>query len=137
MRTLNQILLVEDDLDIATLVKLSLEEFGGLSVTHFTSGRAALDAVTAIAPDLVILDYRMPEMDGGEVIAQLRGNERTRAIPVIFMTASVMPEHVARLRDMGAAAVIPKPFDPLMLPDQIGDIWAQLEHETSAANEAG
>lgn len=127
MRTLRQVMLVEDDYDIASLVKLSLEEFGGLSVTHFASGRAALDAIGGILPDLVILDYRMPEMNGGEVIAELRGNECTRTIPVIFMTASVMPAHVEMLRELGAAAVIAKPFDPLTLPDQIADIWCELE----------
>ncbi|TCJ39588.1 response regulator [Parafrankia sp. BMG5.11] len=124
---LRQVMLVEDDPDIASLIKLSLEEFGGLSVAHFASGRAALNAIGEISPNLVILDYRMPEMDGGEVIAELRGNESTQTIPVIFMTASVMPEHVERLRKMGAAAVIAKPFDPLTLPDQIAEIWSKLK----------
>jgi CheY-like chemotaxis protein len=119
-------MLVEDDPDIAVLAEIALREIGGLEFTHFSSGVDALARVGEIDPDLIILDYRMPEMNGAEVLAGLRANQQTRDKPVLFMTASLMPKHIARLRDLGAAAVLPKPFDPLTLADRVEEVWAKI-----------
>jgi CheY-like chemotaxis protein len=124
-------MLVEDDPDIALLAQIALEEFGNLVFVHFFSGREALKAVEAGPPDMVILDYRMPEMNGEEVLRALRQTNTGRDLPVIFMTASLMPKHVGRLRELGALDVIGKPFDPLTLADQVKEIWAK-HHRSSA-----
>ncbi len=122
-RPLKSVLLVEDDLDIAMLARIALEEFGGLDFAHFATGAEALEAVDGLQPDLIILDYRMPGMNGAEVLQGLKDRPASRHIPVIFMTASLMPKHVARLREMGALDVLAKPFDPLSLADRIKRIW--------------
>lgn len=116
-------MLVEDDPDIAVLAQIALEEFGGLRFVHYAAGAEALEAVDDYQPDLVILDYRMPGMNGGEVLQALRERSASRHIPVIFMTASLMPKHVSRLRELGALDVLAKPFDPLTLADQVKAIW--------------
>jgi CheY-like chemotaxis protein len=120
---LQTILLVEDDPDITLLATIALEEVGGYQVQAFGSGADALARIAEIAPDCVILDYRLPGMTGAEVLEALRQVPATKSIPIVFMTASVMPEQVTKLLALGASAVIPKPFDPLDLPARIQAIW--------------
>lgn len=134
---LEKVMLVEDDLDIALLAQIALEEFGGLQFVHHATGAAALEAVNGYAPDLIMLDYRMPGMNGAEVLQALRERPATRDIPVIFMTASLMPKHVARLRDLGALEVLAKPFDPLTLADQIKRIWKMRGQTSPSPHQAG
>lgn len=122
-KELRRVMLVEDDLDIALLAQISLEEFGGLQFAHYINGAEALEAVDSYQPDLIILDYRMPGMNGAEVLQSLKERAVSCHIPVIFMTASLMPKHVARLRAMGALDVLSKPFDPLNLANQVKKIW--------------
>lgn len=124
MSELRKVMLVEDDPDIAVLAEIALKDIGGLEFVHFGSGEAALSGVFDADPDLIILDYRMPGMNGAEVLAELKADERTRDRPVLFMTASLMPKHIARLLGLGAVAVLPKPFDPLTLADRIQEIWS-------------
>jgi two-component system, OmpR family, response regulator len=63
-------------------------------------------------------------MNGAEVLAALRADERHSHRPVLFMTASLMPQHTASLIAAGALAVLPKPFDPLTLADSVREHWA-------------
>jgi CheY-like chemotaxis protein len=123
---LKRIALVEDDPDIAVLAAMTLEDFGGFAVVHFSSGEAALEGLAAAAPDLAILDYSMPGMNGDTLLSAMRASKHLAAIPVVFMTASVMPAHVTRLKALGAIEVIKKPFDPLRLSEQIREIWGRL-----------
>lgn len=124
-KTLQRILLVEDDQDIATLATMALSELGGFEVIHYFSGADALAAIESDAPDLVLLDFSMPGMKGDEIIERLKADDRTRHLPVLFMTASVMPSHVARLMELGAIDVLKKPFDPLTLSDKIREAWTK------------
>lgn len=126
-RPLRSILLAEDDPDIRAIATLSLEALGGFGVTSAASGPEALAVVSALAPDLILLDYMMPGMDGGEVLATLRADPRLRDIPVAFMTAKVRPEDVIRLKSLGAVAVIAKPFDPGELSNELRRVWAALD----------
>jgi two-component system, OmpR family, response regulator len=125
-RPLRSIILIEDDPDIQEVAKMSLEEVGGFDVIACGSGREALDTVPRVKPDLLIIDFMMPGMDGGETLAALRAQPDIATIPAIFMTAKVRPEEVGRMRAMGAADVIPKPFDPIALPDQVNAIWTRI-----------
>ena len=124
-KVLRRIMLVEDDLDIATVAQMALEEIGGFEVVHRASGAAALACVENIQPDLIILDFSMPDLNGGEVLQMLRANPKTARIPAIFMTASAMPAHVAKLKALGALNIFRKPFDPLTLSDEVLKTWAQ------------
>jgi CheY-like chemotaxis protein len=120
---LRNILHVDDEPDIREVVQLSLGLMDGWNVHSVASGREAFAVLRDVAPDLVLLDYMMPEMDGTAILAALRADPATRHIPVVFMTARSMPAEVARLVAAGAAAVIAKPFDPLALCTQLLDIW--------------
>ncbi len=82
---MSKILLVDDDADMLAMVERWLVK-GGYEVTKVTSGQAALDAMTAAKPDLVLLDYAMPEMDGPAVLKEIRGREDLSGVPVLYRT---------------------------------------------------
>ena len=120
---LRRIMLVEDDPDIAILATMALEDLGGFELVHCASGPEALDRVDDIAPDLAILDFSLPGMNGDVLFAELQARPATAQLPVIFMTASVMPAHVAKLKAMGALQVFAKPFDPVTLSERVRAVW--------------
>jgi len=123
---LQTVLLVEDEPDIRTIVKAALEMVGGLKVRACESGAEALAAVAESRPQLVLLDVMMPDMDGPGVLSRLRGNPDTAAIPVVFLTAKATPSEIQRLRALGAADVLTKPFDPMTLHEKVKAVWATL-----------
>lgn len=125
--------MVEDDLDIQIVARLSLEAVGGFEVEICSGGHEALQKIGDFDPDLVLLDVMMPDMDGPAVFQHLRENQATRELPVIFMTAKAQAEEVDGYLKMGALGVIPKPFDPMTLPATICEIW---EHQPSVLNAA-
>ncbi|MDA0172225.1 response regulator [Solirubrobacter taibaiensis] len=116
-----RLLLVDDEPDIRAIAKMSLERVGGWEVTAAGSAAEALVAVQSAAPDVVLLDVMMPDVDGPEVYAQLRPL-LGEAVPIIFLTAK--DEH-ERLLALGAAGVIAKPFDPISLPREVAAITAR------------
>lgn len=122
-KTLQKILHVEDEPDIRAIAKMSLEKIGQIEVESCESGKDALDRVADFAPDLVLLDAMMPEMDGPEVLRQLRGRDDTKHIPIVFMTANVQAAEIEEYKELGALEVISKPFDPMTLHQQLKDIW--------------
>jgi len=123
-KPLERVLLVEDEPDIQAVARLALEAVGGLQVEVCGSGEAALSAAPAFEPELVLLDVMMPGMDGPATLRALRSLPETARTPVVFMTAKVQPQEVAAFLALGAADVIPKPFDPMTLADTVRKIWA-------------
>lgn len=112
------VLLVEDDPDIQLITRLALRKSGfNVSVVH--NGRQALDAVRAALPDVVLLDWMMPELDGLETCRLLKADPTTAGIPVIFLTAKSQEQEIARGLALGATGYITKPFDALSLGAQI------------------
>jgi CheY-like chemotaxis protein len=124
-RSLHKILYVEDEPDIQEVACLSLGLADDLVVEACSSGQEALDKVNAFGPDLILLDVMMPDMDGPTTLGKLREIPAAETVPVVFMTAKVQRDEVERFLALGAAGIIPKPFDPLTLADQVKDIWRQ------------
>lgn len=124
MADLNRILMVDDEPDIRIVAHLSLTAVGGFSVELCSSGQEAIQKAEAFAPDLILLDVMMPGMDGPTTLGKLRGLPALEHTPVIFMTAKVQPQEVARLKATGALDVLAKPFDPMTLPDSLRRIWS-------------
>jgi CheY-like chemotaxis protein len=110
-----RILLIDDDADIREVATLSLCLDPELSVRGCASGEEGIAAAIEYVPDLILLDVMMPFMDGPTTLAGLRGNPRTTTIPVIFMTARAQSREIEQFKSLGAAGVIPKPFDPMTL----------------------
>jgi CheY-like chemotaxis protein len=119
---LQTVLYADDEPDIREIVQLSLS-LVDLTVHLCDSGERALELLPAIRPDLVLLDVMMPGTDGPTTLQRMRADPQCAHIPVIFVTAKAMPQEVARFREMGAIAVIAKPFDPMTLGQQIVAIW--------------
>ncbi|MBK8336375.1 MAG: response regulator [Sterolibacteriaceae bacterium] len=107
-----EILVVDDE--PANLKLLTVLLTGqGYQVRATTNGAHALDSVAAKAPDVILLDVRMPDMDGYEVCWRLKADPRTRPIPVIFISALGDSADMVRGLGLGGADYIAKPFEPL------------------------
>ena len=115
------VVLAEDDLDIQLVARLALKR-AGFAVTVVGNGQEALEAVRAEAPDVILLDWMMPELDGPETCRRLKADPATSAIPVIFLTAKSQETEIQRGLGLGAAGYVTKPFDALTLGQHIKDI---------------
>ena len=121
-KTLQTVLLVDDDPNIRTIAQMSLSVVGGLTVTLVSSGAEALSVAARLMPDVILLDVMMPEMDGPATLHALRQEPSLTRVPVIFLTGEAQSAEHARLLSLGAQGVIPKPFDPMTIADQIRSI---------------
>jgi CheY-like chemotaxis protein len=124
---LRTVFYVDDEPDIREIVQLALGLVDGLNVEVCESGERALQRLPDITPDLVLLDVMMPGTDGPTTLQRMRADPRFANIPVVFVTAKAMPPRL-RCRELGAVAVIAKPFDPMQLGQQVVTIWEGLNH---------
>jgi DNA-binding response OmpR family regulator len=106
----HQVLIVEDEHDIAGLIKHTLERAGDSDVEIVGSGDAALKAVSARPPDLIILDLNLPVLSGVEVCRILRSRADARHVPIIMLTARTSEQDRVTGLDMGADDYVTKPF---------------------------
>jgi DNA-binding response OmpR family regulator len=104
------ILVVEDDVDVAEMLTSYFRE-QGYGVVAVNWGEDALKSARATHPDLVILDIRLPDIDGFEVARRLRSNQRTQDIPIIFLTEKRERSDRIQGLEIGADDYITKPFD--------------------------
>ena len=108
----HRVLIVEDENDVAGLIKHALERGGGAEAEIVGSGDAALKAVSARPPDLIILDLNLPVLSGLEVCRLLRSRQDAKHLPIIMLTAkSSESDRVAGL-ELGADDYVTKPFSP-------------------------
>jgi putative two-component system response regulator len=118
-------ILVVDDHPSSRMTAVALLSVEGYDVVEAESGVNALDNVLNLAPDLILLDVMMPEMDGFEVCRKLKQDEHTRLIPVIFITA--LNDRRSRLRgiEAGGDDFLTKPFDQLELSARVKSLVQQ------------
>ncbi|WNZ21550.1 response regulator [Leptolyngbya sp. NK1-12] len=121
-----RILIVDDEDDIRDVVQVSLEEFAGWQTLSAASGMEALCLATTEPVDAVLLDISMPDMDGFELCEALQNHPKTQNLPVIVLTAKVLPSDQQRFTQLDVAGVITKPFDPMTIWQQIGAILGWL-----------
>ena len=105
-----RVLVVEDEQDIAGLIKHTLERSGDASVEVVGRGDEALRSITGRIPDLVILDLNLPVLSGDEVCRILRQREETRQLPIIMLTARTSESDRVAGLDLGADDYVTKPF---------------------------
>jgi two-component system phosphate regulon response regulator PhoB len=124
------ILVVEDEPAIQELVSFTCTN-SGYAVRRADSARAAQEAIRSELPDLVILDWMLPDRAGIELLRDLRTDERTRALPVILLTAkSAESDKVAGL-DAGADDYVVKPFSPRELASRLRAVFRRRAPEHS------
>ncbi len=125
-KPLEKIFYAEDDEDIQRIVRMSLERIGKMTVMVEIDPLKAIEGIKAFQPDLVMLDWMRPGMDGPTLLKAMREQPETAGFPVVFITAKATVKDHAELAALGAAGIISKPFSPKDLPEQLRGIWATL-----------
>jgi len=106
-----RIIYVDDEADVREIAALALEFDPDFEVMTCDSGEAALELAARWHPHLMLLDYMMPNLDGPGTLIRLRQTPDGAHFPVAFVTARLQSQDVARMIALGAAGVVPKPFD--------------------------
>ena len=130
-----RVLVVEDEQDIAGLIKHALERESAIDVAIAASGDAALKSVTEETPDLVILDLNLPVLSGIEVCRIIRGRPATAKVPIIMLTARTSESDRIAGLDVGADDYVTKPFSLRELAARVRAVLRRRngdEHDTSA-----
>jgi two-component system, cell cycle response regulator len=127
--TTGTILVVDDDLLNRIVLSTNLQEAGYL-VQMAEDGRQALEMLSAQPFDVVLLDLLMPEMDGYQVLEQMKANNTLRNIPVIIVSSLDEMESILRCIEMGATDYLPKPFDAALLHARLsGSLASKRLHD--------
>jgi DNA-binding response OmpR family regulator len=113
------VLVVEDEPDIRLLMRLSLEE-AGIQIREAATGEEALAAIDKEAPQLMLLDLRLPDMTGWDVIGRMRA-AGFEDMPVIVVSAHVTATTSGKMQELGCRGFIEKPFDPGDLVRVVGE----------------
>lgn len=130
---LSHVAFVDDEPELRALAELALAVVGGLRVTLCASGVEALRTIPTCRPQMVLMDASMPGLDGLATLTALRAMPATATTPVVFITATNDPDHVASLKRAGALDVLAKPFDLMTLCARLREIWADRPRITSPA----
>jgi two-component system phosphate regulon response regulator PhoB len=131
-----RILVVDDEEDLLELVRYNLAKDGYL-VECVTTGEEALKAARREPPDLIVLDWRLPSVDGLEVCRRLKGEARTRDVPIVMLTAKGEEGDMIAGLERGADDYIAKPFSPRVLSARVrallrrGEARKRSEMETT------
>jgi DNA-binding response OmpR family regulator len=127
------VLVADDEPHIGRIIKMKLEQ-GPFDVTLVYDGREALDSM-ANDPDiaLVLLDVMMPHMNGLEVLARLREDDRWRSVPCIVLTAAGQEQHHKQAMALGANDFLTKPFSPKKLYARAAELTGVPSEELGAS----
>jgi len=123
---MTKILVAEDERDIRELIGFTLQ-FAGFEVVLAENGVKALEKVSDVDPDLILLDVRMPKMTGYEACRKLKENEETSDIPVVFLSAKGQETEIKEGLASGAEEYILKPFAPDELTARVKEILSRLK----------
>ncbi len=138
MAPLQRILYIDDHQDILEIGKLALVKLGRFQVDTCDTAQAALALATAAPdspPDLIVMDYSMPEMDGRTLLDLLRALPGWTDVLAVFSTAHGPEDQHGRLQGPGIIGQVRKPFDPLQLAQRLRDLW-QAHHDGVAGTPA-
>ncbi|PZU11617.1 response regulator [Sphingomonas sp.] len=132
----SSILIVEDSDTQAMQLRLLLEQ-EGYSVERVTSAEAALDQMARAQPDLLVVDYHLPGMNGDELVRLVRMNGQTRALPVLMLTGGASRDLERHGLDSGASAYVPKSAESALLLGRLRALLRQRRPEGGAAGVEG
>lgn len=128
--SLKKILYAEDERDIQIIVQITLEAYSDLDLKICDNGKLLLDCVEDYKPDLILLDIMMPVMDGMTTFRNLKLNDRTKDIPVVFITAKAQVKELEMYKSLGILGIIVKPFETTTLTNKIQELWGIYKSET-------
>ncbi len=117
----HKLLLADDSVTIQRVIELTFAD-EDIQVTAVGDGKQAIERVQADRPDIVLADVGMPERDGYEVAAFIKGNPQLQHIPVLLLTGAFEPIDETRARAVGCDGVLVKPFEPQMVISRVKDL---------------
>jgi DNA-binding response OmpR family regulator len=120
-----RVLIVDDEAPIRLLCRVNLEA-EGMTVSEAADGWSGLERARAELPDVVLLDVMMPGLDGWKVAEKLLEDERTRGIPIVFLTARAEVRDRERGIDLGGIEYVTKPFNPVELASLVTDLLERV-----------
>ncbi len=120
------VLVVDDERPIRLLCRVNLEA-EGMDVLEAQDGPNGLELARESRPDVILLDVMMPGLDGWHVAEELLDDERTRSIPIVFLTARAELRDRARGLDLGGIDYVTKPFNPVELAPLVRRLLARVE----------
>ncbi|TML68177.1 MAG: response regulator [Actinobacteria bacterium] len=123
---MTKVLVIDDEAPIRLLCRVNLEA-EGMHVVEAPDGPAGLRKAREESPDVVLLDVMMPGLDGWRVAEQLLEDDRTRGIPIVFLTARAEFRDRAKGIDIGGIDYVTKPFNPLELAPLVRSLLARIE----------
>ena len=124
-RTATRVLVIDDEAPIRLLCRVNLEA-EGMKVLEAADGPSGVDAARGELPDVILLDVMMPGLDGWQVAEELLDDDRTRGIPIIFLTARAELRDRARGLDVGGIDYVTKPFNPVELASLVTDLLERV-----------
>jgi DNA-binding response OmpR family regulator len=113
------VLVVEDEVDVANLIKHTLERGGDVEVAVALTAEAALTKATEAPPDVIVLDLNLPGFDGLELCRILRSRQASASVPIIMVTARTTESDRIRGLELGADDYVTKPFSPRELAARV------------------
>ena len=125
-----RILVIDDEAPIRLLCRVNLEA-AGMEIIEAEDGPSGLEAARSERPDAILLDVMMPGMDGWQVLEGLLEDERTREIPIVFLTARAELRDQARGLELGGVDYVTKPFNPLELAPLVEDLLERVSRGES------
>jgi DNA-binding response OmpR family regulator len=123
---MTRVLVIDDEAPIRLLCRVNLEA-EGMQVLEASDGDTGLATALEERPDVVLLDVMMPGRNGWEVAEQLLADDRTNAIPIVFLTARAEVKDRARGIDLGGVDYVTKPFNPVELAPLVRDLLHRVE----------
>jgi DNA-binding response OmpR family regulator len=122
-----RILHIDDESPIRLLARINLEWEDKAEVIEAEDGLTGVRLAKSELPDLILLNVNLPGLDGWQVAEELRKDDATREIPVVFLTARSRPKDIARGLEVGAVDYITKPFNPLELTPHLLELLERLD----------
>ena len=138
-RTYWDVVLAEDNDDHAVLIRMALERASKLpvEVRRARNDDEAVELVEAQLPDLLLLDLKMPGRTGHEVLERVKGNDRTRRVPVAVLTSSDRDDDIAKSYGLGGNHFITKPEDPAELEKRLRSLLSNLSELSGITRGSG
>ena len=127
------ILIVDDSLPMRSVIMKTIKAsgFGAANFHQAADGAKALGVLKDEWMDLVITDYNMPEMNGGELISAMKKDDEMSSIPVIVVTTEGSQDKVEEFIKMGADAYVKKPFTPEIIKEKLTQLLGEMHDEDS------
>jgi DNA-binding response OmpR family regulator len=123
---MTRVLVIDDEAPIRLLCRVNLEA-EKMQVLEASDGPTGLEKARNEGPDVILLDVMMPGLDGWQVAEELLGDERTRAIPIVFLTARAEVRDRARGLDLGGIDYVTKPFNPVELAPLVRELIHRVD----------